>query len=216
MDLENSQPASNNPGATSQAQPQGAWPPRPTAEGEAAANQPVWYTFTEEYRRVEGNLSDFRTGWIGLSENGIFINGKAALRAEIKTPILILALLVGVGIVIAYIILEYACRSNAALQLGWDQVKKIVISPKARRVCLVFSAPNYSGKVKVFSLAFRLTQPYFDSFVESSRAYAPDSVVEGRIPGATPLVLWILLGIVFALIIAALIIAVSAPPVASR
>lgn len=182
-----------------------AWPPPPTGQ-----DQPVWFAFNEEYRRVEGNVSDFRTGWIGLGPEGILIRGKTVPRAEIKNPILLLCFILGLGLIIAYIIMEYAIRLNSTLQLGWDQVKKIVIAPKSRRICLVYTAP-VGRKVKTFSLAARLSQEAYDAFVQAAGAYIPDRVVEGRIRGATSIVVWILLAILVSLILFGIVMAILSP-----
>jgi len=89
-----------------------------------------------------------------------------------------------IGVVVALIIqmvIEMACRSAASLYLPWPQVKGIVLISRMRMVCFVFNAPNYAGKMRTFSLPFRLDPAAFAAFGETARTYAPQLTVEGNI-----------------------------------
>lgn len=183
--------------------PSAVWPPPPAA-GPGAPDEMAWFAFKEEYRRVEGNVSDFRTGWIGVGPNGIIIRGKTALRSEIQTPILIVMLILSLFLaVIVGLILEYACRSESVLPLAWDQIKKVVIAPEKSRVCLVFTAPNHSGRIKTFSLAFQPDAANYQAFVQAVQAYLPDRTIEGKIPNALSTLVWVLLALIGILVAAA-------------
>lgn len=198
----NSTPLSSMPPV--QEAPAGVVWPLPPMVSDENQGPVASFPFKEEYRKVKGNVSDFRIGTVTLSSLGVDLQGKMAPCAEVRTPIVILffILLRGIGGLIAHYVIDYGFRRDGALRIGWDNVQSIVVSPKHQRACLAFNAPNQKGKVKLFSLAFRLLPAEFAQFLETVQHYAADRVVEGRIPGATPVVIWILLIVLVALLIA--------------
>jgi hypothetical protein len=157
--------------------------------------------FKEEYRRIEGHVSDFREGALAMNENGIYIQGKMVPREEIQIPIY--AVTVPAGVIIALIVqivIENSMRSPASLHLPWSSVKGIVFIQNKQMVCLIFSSPNYRGKIKTFSLPFRLAPDAYAAFEQTAQGLAPNLTRKGSIgrtmmPLTRVLLVYILVGL---------------------
>ena len=143
---------------------------------------------------MQGSVPDFRIGTVTLSPEGVFIQGKAVVRSEIQIPILIACLLLRLGFIIAYAVMEYGFRRDAMLQVAWADVREMVLVPNKNRVCLVYTAPNYKGVVKTFSLAFKLDPALYTAFVSDVGQQIPERVHEGKIRAWTSPKAWIFLG----------------------
>lgn len=166
------------------------WPPPPSA----FLPQAKTYPFRTQFCYVEGGVPDFRTGTVSLYPEGFTIQGKAVLRSEIQIPILIFCLLLRLGFFIAYAVMEYAIRRDAMLSVAWADVRELVLMPKQNRVCLVYSAPNYKGVVKPFSLAFKLEPALYASFAGDVEQSIPGRVREGRFRAWTSPRVWVFVG----------------------
>jgi len=185
----------------------GIWPPPPMGQVTAPLAGPAC-VFHSLYRRAAGkvaakaNISDLRVGTIQLEAEGLIIQGKAVPRAEIRLAIMLPLVLISVLVaVIAGSIMEYSARHDERFGVRWADVKEIILSPAKNEVCVVYDAPNYAGKVKTFSLGMRLGPEYYPLFAQSAQQFCPKILSEGRLRNATPLVLWIALGVILALVI---------------
>ena len=197
----------------------GVWPPPPAGQMQSPLAGPAC-PFRTLYRRAPGktgakaNISDLRVGTIEFDPEGLIIQGKAVPRAEIRTsvmiPLVLLSLLLAA---IAGTIMEYALRHDERFGLRWNDVREICLSPTKQEACIVYDAPNYAGKIKTFSLGFRLGPDYFPLFAQSAQQFAPILLREGRLRNATPLILWIALGVLLAAVIGGILYATlsSAP-----
>ncbi len=152
------------------------------------------YPFRTWFGYVRGSVPDFRVGILTLSPEGVLIQGKAVVRSEIQVPILMACLLLRFGFLIAYVALEYGFRRDAALSVPWVNVSELVLVPKKNRVCLVYTAPNYKGVMKTFSLAFKLNPTLYAAFVDCVGQSVPERVHEGKIRAWTSPKAWVFLG----------------------
>lgn len=193
--MEPGTPSDTLPQSTPPSGYEGVWPPPPTVPASSyGAVQPslgMAFPFKTEFRYVQGSVPLFRSGTLWLSPYGLAIQGKAVPRYEIQVPILVVTIVLGAGWVIAYLIMEYAIRTDAALDLAWDRVQQVVLSPKKRRVCLVYDAPDYKGVVKPYSLTTNLPGPQYDAFVEAARPHVSDRMLEGKPRNWTSPVVWV-------------------------
>ena len=185
----------------------GVWPPAPMGQVSAPLAGPAC-VFRSLYRRgigkvaAKANISDLRVGTIQFDAEGLIIQGKAVPRAEIRLAIMLpLVLLSILFAAIAGSIMEYAARHDERFGVRWSDVREILLSPAKNEACVVFDAPNYAGNVKTFSLGMRLGPEYYPLFAQSAQQHAPAILSEGRLRNATPLVLWIALGVILALVI---------------
>lgn len=111
-------------------------------------------------------------------------------------------LLVGLGVVLIGIILEYAIRQPRTDYFPWNDIDQVVLEPGKRRACLVYRHPKHPQKS--CSLAFRLDEDY-ERFVTAVRNLAPTKVKEGKIGSAVSPVIWGLLIFLVALILFAFV-----------
>ena len=155
--------------------------------------QALQYPFKTLLSRVEGTVPNFRVGSVSLSPDGLYIQGKAVIRYETQVPILIACLLLRLGFLIAYAIMEYAIRRDEALSVPWASVKQVVLVPTKRRVCVVYDAPNYKGAIKTFSLAFALDPTLYQSFTATAEQYLPGRVSVGKLRTWTSPPSWVFL-----------------------
>ena len=172
--------------------PGAVWPPPPT--NQATSPQAVTFPFKTLLSYVQGSVPDFRVGTVTLYPEGVTIQGKAVVRSEIQVPVLIACLFLRLGFFIAYAIMEYAIRRDEVLSVPWASIKRIVTVPKKRRVCLVYSAPNYKGVVKTFSLAFKLEPVQYAAFVSAAQRQVPDRLGEGKLRAWTSPRVWVFCG----------------------
>ncbi len=184
--------------------PEGTWPPPPTlAPG-------VTVPFKTVFAYVEGSVPLFRVGTLSFGGQGLLIQGKVVPRYEIQVPIVAVCFLLRVGWIIAYLIMEYAARSDAALDVPWDQVRRIILVPRKRQACVVYQAPNYKGVVKPFSLTTKLEPAAYDAYAAAANQYAPGRVGEGKLRAWTSPVVWtVCIGILLAVLLLAIFFAVS-------
>lgn len=195
----------------------GIWPPAPVGQVEAPLTGPAC-PFRSLYRRASGkaakkaNISDPRVGFIQFDAEGIILQGKAVPRAEIRLSIMIPLVLLNLFVAaVAGTIMEYATRHDERLGIRWPDVKEILLSPTKNEACVVYDAPNYIGQVKTFSLGVRLGPEYYPLFAQSAQQYAAPLLTEGRLRNATALSLWIALGVILALFIGLIVMAVVSP-----
>lgn len=138
-------------------------------------------------------LSDFRTGQIVVGADGCTITGKAVLPANIRVPILVVCIVLRIGWLIAYVILEYAIRRDQTDQLSWNDLETIIVQPAKKRVCLLYRLPA-RPKTR-YALGLKMKDGLYDEFLRVVRLHAPERIVEGKIGDATPLVVWIILAV---------------------
>jgi len=145
-------------------------------------------------------VSDMRNGNLWFNDDGFGMSGKAVLPTEYRTPILLVCLVLRIGVLIAYLIMEYGFRKDRQLFVPWSDVTKVVVSPMRDNACLVFNAPTFSNaKVKLTSLAFKLNPMYADAFLAAANHYVGGRVEERKLPPATsPWVILVLVLVIFA------------------
>lgn len=160
---------------------------------------------------MKAKISDVREGYLQFSPEGVLIQGKAVLRAETRTLILVPCYLAGVlvGAVVASL-LETACRHDEYFGVRWADVKEIVLAPNKQQACLLYDAPNYAGKIMTFSLAFTPTPGYYEMLAQAVRQSASVTVTEDRLRNATTPVAWAALTLLV-LFLVGLIAFVAAP-----
>ena len=73
-----------------------------------------------------------------------------------------------------------AAKFDQYAQIPWANIQSIVLRPKKRQACIVYSHPNYKGVVKTFSLGFNL-KDNFESFASAVGSMVPDRVTEGKL-----------------------------------
>ena len=168
------------------------WPPPPT--NQALLPQAQTYPFKTLLNYVQGSVTNFRVGTVTLYPEGATIQGKAVIRYEIQVPILIVCLLLRLGFLVAYAIMEYGLRRDEMVNVPWSDVRLLVLSSKKQRACLVYDAPNYKQVVKTFSLAFKLEPALYDRFVASVRQSIPERVQEGKLRAWTSPPVWVFCG----------------------
>lgn len=183
----------------------GVWPPPPSVAG-AGAVPAVAAPFKWLYRRAVGKvarrafIADFREGLIQLEPQGIVIQGKVVPRAEIRMLVLIPCLVLNVLLaVIANAVMEYGMRSDQWLSVPWSSVREVLLSPTKQQAVLIYDAPNYAGKVKTFSLAFTPAPGSYEAFADAARQHVPSAVTEGRLRNATSPIVWVFVGLLLAL-----------------
>ena len=155
------------------------------------------------YRRAPGKMAakalvaDYRLGTLQCDTEGIIIEGKAVPRAEIRMmvvlPAVLLNLLLGV---IANFVMEYGMRKDRREGIRWSSVRQITLSPAKQQAVIVYDAYNHAAQIKTYSLAFTPTPGQYEAFAEASRRNAPDRLGEAALVSATPVAVWILLGLV--------------------
>jgi hypothetical protein len=191
------------------------WPPPPMGQPQAA--QPVaGCPFKWIYRRAPGKVgaaarvSDIREGVLQFDTEGVIIQGKAVLRAEIRALILVPCYLAGVliGAIVASV-LETACRHDEYLGVRWSQVKEILLSPDKQQACLIYDAPNYAGKSMTFSLAFTPTPGFYEMLAQTARQYASVPIAEGRLKNAITPRAWVMLILLLLFVIGLVVFALS-------
>ena len=174
--------------------------------------------FRSLYRRAPGrvsakaNVSDLRTGYLQMDEQGIVLDGQAVPRQEIRMLVMLPLLLVGVLFAaIAGTLMEYAFRHPERFGVRWDSVREICLSPTNQEASLVYDGFNHAGQVKTYSLAMRLGAEYYPLFAQSAQQFAGVRVTEGRLRNATPLAVWIILSVFLAIIVGVIIMAAVSP-----
>lgn len=157
--------------------------------------------------KVDGFVSDFREGTIGLDPAGVTIAGKMQPRAEIFQTIQIITFLLSILIcIIASVIMRYAALRPEQIRLSWQQVRQIVLQPNKRRACIVFDAPNYKNVIKTFSLAFTLPPAEYEAFSNMATQLGVSQTTVGKLRSATSPVVWAVL-ILFVIVTILVIIA---------
>ena len=185
----------------------GVWPPPPTQ------TPGVMIPFRTVFAFAEGSVPLFRIGSLSFNEKGVTIQGKVVPRYEIQVPIIAALFLIRIGWLIAYLIMEYAVRSDAALAVPWGQVRRVVLAPRKRQACLVYEAPNYKGVLKTFSLTTKLDPAMYDAYVAAARQSIPDRVAEGKLRAWTSPVVWtVCVGVLISLVVIGILVALSNHP----
>jgi len=186
-----------------QAAPSDVWPPPVYGNGNVAPQ--TFHPFTFLYARVEGSVADIREGKLAVDQGGIIIDGRAIPRAEIYQTILIIALFLRGLVVIAYLIMRYACLRNEMLAIPWSQIQNIALEPKRRKLCVTYRAPNYKGDIKTFGLTMQFKQAAYDEIVNSLGSHAPGLAQPGKIRAANSPVVVVWASIFFLALIALLV-----------
>jgi hypothetical protein len=135
QDRPNGGPGPNNTVEPQMPPPSGAgnpWsPPLPHLTGQATVAQQTWGGETTAFNiaispgRVDNKnqLSEYRTGQILLSPTGLQLTGKAVLPNTTRTMVYVLCMVViRIGILIAYFIMEYAIRRDRTDMLYWESI----------------------------------------------------------------------------------------------
>lgn len=150
---------------------------------------------------MSDHISEYRTGQIIFDTEGLTITGKAVLPAQTQTPIIVvLVLLVRLGALIAYFLMEYAFRRDRTDRLLWADVLAVLTDSPSERVCIIYSLPT-KPKTK-YALGLKMEGGYMDDFLRSIRPYISDRIIERKIGPATPTVVWVVLGGITAAFIA--------------
>ncbi|MBC8102657.1 MAG: hypothetical protein H7Z41_08730 [Cytophagales bacterium] len=167
-------------------------PPLPWAQ---SAGPVYTYEMKVAQGRVKGMVSDYRSGVVALTPEGVYLQGQAVLPQ--KTRLWIVLPLILLGVIIAAVVssvLENYARNPKQDTLSWDQVQDIVLEPAKGRVCLVYRE-SVQPKT-VFSLAFR-PGSHYENFELAARYFAPKKVREGKIgPATSPWVYVVLVGVI--------------------
>jgi hypothetical protein len=184
------------------------WPPPPLGSVSLAS----WFPFRFLDLRVQGKVSDFRSGWIGIEPTGITIHGKIAtgLRWQmVFWPLYLvhhwlpfhLWLFLLVAFVVCLLLL-YLFRKSTTLILPWNQVGQIVLDKEKRRGGIVYDVPDQTGKIKTYSLVFALNAAVYPSFVSAVEQYAPAGGLADKLRGESlaPLLVIVLNAIVVVLV----------------
>jgi len=155
-------------------------------------------------------VSDMRNGTLWFNDEGMGMAGKAVLPTEYRTPILLVCLVLRMGVIIAYLIMEYGFRKDRQLFVPWSDVAKVVVSPLRDNACLVFNAPTFynTTKVKLTSLAFKLNPMFADAFIAAAQHYVGGRIEERKLPPATSP--WVVVLLVVVILAAAIGIAIYA------
>ncbi len=158
--------------------------------------------------RVKGTVSDYREALITLTREDLRLEGKAVLPQETQIPLILAGFVVGVGPLLVALILEYAVRQPRIDYFRWDDIEEIVLEPGKQRACLVYHHPKRPHKLA--SLAFRLGVDY-ENFATVVRQYVPQKVRDGKIGSAISPIIWVLLGLVVALLLLGIVLAIVNP-----
>jgi hypothetical protein len=171
-----------------------------TPQGIESSGPIYTYGLLVSQGRVKGLVSDYRTGFVTLTQEAVYLQGQAVLPSSTRSWIIIPCILLSiVAVIIVYYILEFAARRPQSSRLSWDDVQEIVLEPVKGRVCIVYSEPDKPKPV--FSLAFK-PGPYYDNFVQAARYFAPEKVREGKIgPVTSPWVYVTILGILAVMVV---------------
>jgi hypothetical protein len=137
-------------------------------------------------------MSDLRRGTLSFGPDGFRVDGKAVIRAEIRYPIYIFALLIFrlLG-VIAALAMEYGFRRDEHLQVPWNAVRLVQFSPQRPEACFVFDGYNSKGAPKRFSLAIRIDPSQIPSLMAYVHQYAASVIVQKNLGRSRPMRLWI-------------------------
>jgi hypothetical protein len=167
----------------------------------------AFYPMSVAPGRVKGSVSEFREGALTLTPDGVEISGKMVLPTGRRILIMVLSLFLGVGILIAAILLEYVIRFSRVVRVPWDCVEDLVLDSPRHRACLVYHGSGDPRQVR--SLAFRLPPQLFAQFVQVMGQFAPGRVREGKIGPATPVWAYVLIIVLFFAIMGCLAILAS-------
>ncbi|MBC7804690.1 MAG: hypothetical protein H7145_00880 [Akkermansiaceae bacterium] len=184
-------------------------PPLPVlgaAVGQIPLQRQAWVGESNTFQMVmspgrqtwKDSLSDYRTGQIIIDAAGCTITGKAVLPANIRVPILVVCLVLRVGWLIAYLILEYAIRRDQTDRLTWNEIDCVLVQTPKKRVCVIYHLPE-KPKTR-YALGLKMKDGGLDDFLGAVRSHASERIVEGKIGGATPLAVWIILGLFVAIL----------------
>ena len=184
------------------------WPPPPLGSISLAS----WFPYRFLDLRVQGKVSDFRSGWIGIEPTGITIHGKIAtgLRWQIVFWPLYLVhhwlpfhfwLFLLAAFVICFLLLSLFRRSTTLI-VPWSQVGQIVLDKEKCRVGIVYNAPDQTGKIKTYSLVFTLNAALYPSFLSAVEEYAPGHSLADKLRGESlaPLLVIVLNALVVVLV----------------
>jgi len=192
-------------------------PQNPWASGGAAAGQQQMWS-SERYvypihKMAPGRgpgktqVSDFRSGEVVLSPEGLYVSGKAVLPAATRSAIIAGGILIGIGVLLIALIVEYAIRQARTDSVPWSAVENIILEPEKNRVCIVYRDPT-KPKLLPQSLAFRLEPTLYQDFEATARRFAPDRTAPGKILPPTPVWVYFII-IAIPLLLIALIILTS-------
>ena len=183
-------------------EPGDVWPPTPTVPPPRPVHSVSAQMFT-----AGGPVSDFRAGTLCLDADGIDLDGRAAIRAEIAFPLCLLgALFFFVGAVLVALILELVGRPDRQ-HIPWRQVQRVVLAPRRQRVCLVYEAPDHRGMPRSWSLTFQFAPAAYAPFLEEMAQYAPGRAAEGPLRRWAPAHVWVFIAPILALAIVFIVLA---------
>ncbi len=138
------------------------------------------YQFVTNGNRVKGSLSRFREGLITLNQNGFSISGKAVLPMGYQIPIALGGLaLMGAGLMLSAILLEYVIRVKLTEVYFWDNVHDIVVDRKKKCICLVFHEPGKPKKL--IGLTLQLPKDILEHFISAVNYFLPGRIREDKI-----------------------------------
>jgi hypothetical protein len=170
----------------------------------AAAHQP-WaaerHTYT--FQRVtpgkgpgKNVVSDFRSGEFTMTPDGIQVNGKAVLPQTTRTLVIVGGLLIGIGVLLVALVVEYALRQPRTDTVPWNLVERILLEPAKNRVCIVYRNPAKPAAVPQ-ALSFKLDPAQYQDFTAVASRFAEGRTAPGKILPPTP---WWVFLIIFGLI----------------
>ena len=171
-------------------QPQaGVWPP----PAEALPVVDAAFPFKFLYMRVTGLVSDARKGDVIFLREGIIIRGQAAPVSEVATPVRVASFVFChlVGLVIADLILQYACLRPIEWYLPWSDVKQIVFDAKKPRAGIVYDFPDRRGRIRTFTLVGSFLPAQFEQLKSMAQAQLGTAADVGKLKSGTSIFIFV-------------------------
>jgi hypothetical protein len=157
------------------------------------------YALQRTHGVVRGTTSRMRDGMIRLSREGIQISGRAVLKQEMQVLILVGGLLVGIGVLLVALFLEYY-RQPREEYISWEEVEEIVLESEKKKICFVY--PDIDKPSRSCSLVLHYKdERIYNNIVQAARYFAPHKVHEGKIKRPDIIALWVILGLLICLLI---------------
>jgi hypothetical protein len=138
------------------------------------------YPFLTDGNRVRGSLSRFRQGTITLKPGGITLDGKAVLPNILQIPIALGGmLLMGVGLMLSAILLEYVIRVQHSEVHLWENIEEVVYDKQKNRICLIFR--DIDRPKRKTGLTLKLRPELVDNFLAAIDYFLPEKRRNGKV-----------------------------------